>query len=103
MAIVNIAEATVKRSFWNDKGLEIAETFKTREGKDAEKKYTLFFDEPHGYTPGQKVKASGLLQVKARIWVRDDAEDTAVADIILNSPRVEVIGGSSEGEGDLPW
>lgn len=96
MAYVNIAEAVVKRSFYGDKGLEIAEQFKTRDGKDGEKKYTLFFDNPHSFKPGQKVKASGLLSVKARIWVRDDAEDVAMADIILNNPNVEVL--DSEGD-----
>lgn len=108
MAIVSIAEAIVKRSFYNDKGLEIAEQFKTRDGKDGERKYTLFFDAPHSYKPGQKVKASGLLSVKARIWQREDAEDIAVADVVLNSPRVEVLGGTDGNSGrvaddDLPW
>lgn len=98
MAYVNIAEAVVKRSFYGDKGLEIAEQFQTRDGKDAEKKYTLFFDNPHNYKPGQKIKASGLLSVKARIWVRDDAEDVAVADIVLNSPNVEVLESASSDE-----
>lgn len=100
MATVYIKEAIVKRSFYNDKGLEIAEQFKTRDGKDAEKKYTLFFDEAQSFAPGTKVNASGLLSVKARIWVRDDAEDTAVADIVLNNPKVEVVGGSTD---DNPW
>lgn len=97
MAIVNIAEAIVRRSFYSDKGWEVAEQFKTRDGKDGEKKYTLFFDEPQSFQIGSKVKVSGLLSVKARIWVRDDAEDTAVADIVLNSPRVEVLGGGDSG------
>lgn len=108
MAIVNIAEAVVKRSFYNDKGLEVAEQFKTRDGKEGEKKYTLFFDEPHSFQPGQTIKVSGLLSVRARIWERDDAEDIAIADVILNSPRVEIIGGADSpspdvSEDDLPW
>lgn len=103
MAIVNIAEAVVKRSFYDGKGVEVAEQFKSREGKDMEKKYTLFFDEAQSFATGTKVKVSGLLSVKARIWVRDDAEDTAVADIVLNSPRVEVLGGASADDDEAPF
>lgn len=103
MAIVSIAEAVVKRSFYDGKGVEVAEQFKSRDGKDMEKIYSLFFDEPQSFAPGTRVKVSGLLSVKASIWVRDDADDTAVAKINLNSPRVEVLGGASVDEDEAPF
>jgi hypothetical protein len=92
LAIVNLKDVKVKRVFYNGLGAEFVETFQTREGETAEKKYSAFFDAPHGLSEGDVGNVSGLLSVKARLWERDGEAPVPVADIVLNSPRFEASG-----------
>jgi hypothetical protein len=99
MAIINLKDVKVKRVFYNGLGAEFVESFQTRDGETAEKKYSAFFDAPHGLSEGDVGNVSGLLSVKARLWERDGEPPVPVADIVLNSPRFEA---SAAGE-DTPF
>ena len=100
MAILSLKDVTVKRVFYNGLGAEFVETFQTRSGEQGEKKYSAFFEEPHGLSEGQVGNVSGLLSVKARLWERDGEPPVPMADIVLNSPRFEAAEG---GGGDTPF
>ena len=99
MAIISLKNVTVKRVFYNGLGAEFVEAFQTRSGEQGEKKYSAFFDEPHGLSEGQVGNVSGLLSVKARLWERDGEPPVPMADIVLNSPRFE----ASSGADDTPF
>ena len=99
MAILSLKNVTVKRVFYNGLGAEFVEAFQTRSGEQGEKKYSAFFDEPHGLSEGQVGNVSGLLSVKARLWERDGEPPVPMADIVLNSPRFE----ASSGADDTPF
>ena len=99
MAILSLKNVTVKRVFYNGLGAEFVEAFQTRSGEQGEKKYSAFFDEPHGLSEGQVGNVSGLLSVKARLWERDGEPPVPMADIVLNSPRFE----ASSGADDIPF
>ena len=101
MAILSWKEVTVKRVFYNGLGAEFVETFQTRSGEQGEKKYSAFFEEPHGLSEGQVGNVSGLLSVKARLWERDGEPPVPMADIVLNSPRFEAAEGG--GDSDSPF
>lgn len=92
MAIVNLKDVSVKRVFYNGLGAEFVETFQTQSGETAEKKYSAFFEQPHGLSVGDRGNVSGLLSVKARLWERDGEAPVPMADIVLNSPRFEASG-----------
>lgn len=96
MAIANLKNVKVGRIFYDGKGAEFVESFQTRSGETAEKKYSAFFDEPHGLDIGDVGNASGLLSVKARLWERDGAAPVPMADIVLNSTRFEATEGSDD-------
>ena len=99
MAIISLKNVTVKRVFYNGLGAEFVEAFQTRSGEQGEKKYSAFFDTPHGLSEGQVGNVSGLLSVKARLWERDGEPPVPMADIVLNSPRFE----ASSGADDIPF
>ena len=99
MAIISLKNVTVKRVFYNGLGAEFVEAFQTRSGEQGEKKYSAFFDEPHGLSEGQVGNVSGLLSVKARLWERDGEPPVPMADIVLNSPQFE----ASSGADDTPF
>lgn len=98
MAIVSLKDVKVKRVFYNGLGAEFVETFQTREGQTVEKKYSAFFDAPHGLNEGDTGNVSGLLSVKARLWEREGEPAVPMADIVLNSPRFEATGGSDDSD-----
>lgn len=102
MAIVSLKDVKVKRVFYNGLGAEFVESFQTRDGETAEKKYSAFFESPHGLSEGDVGNVSGLLSVKARLWEREGADAIPVADIVLNSPRFEATGGSADSD-DSPF
>ena len=97
MAIVSLKDVKVGRVFFEGKGAEFVEEFQTRSGETGTKKYSAFFDEPHGLSVGDTGNVSGLLSVKASLWEREDGDALPVADIVLNSPRFEATGGSDDG------
>lgn len=99
MAIAKLANVKVSRVFYNGLGAEFVESFQTRSGETAEKKYSAFFDSPHGLSEGDVGNASGLLSVKARLWERDGEAPVPMADIVLNSTRFEATDGGSDDEG----
>lgn len=105
MAYINLQDVFATRSFFDGKGLEVEERFQKRDGSEGKTKYSVFFDQPHGIADGSKIaKLGGVAGVKARIWQRDDAEDMAVANITINSPKVEgVTGGGASAPADNPF
>ena len=103
MASIFINEAEVSRSFWNGKGLEVVERFSKNDGTQGEKKYSAFFDNPHGLEPGTKVKLSGLLGWKSRTFESQQGETLAATDITVNNPKVEILGAPSGSDEETPW
>lgn len=96
MAIVSLKDVKVGRVFYNGAGAEFVESFQKNDGTIGTKKYSAFFDQPHGLSEGDVGNVSGLLSVKARLWERDGEAPVPMADIVLNSPRFEATGGSSD-------
>lgn len=103
MAIISLKDVKVKRVFYNGLGAEFVESFTTRDGETAEKKYSAFFEAPHGLNEGDTGNVSGLLSVKARLWERDGEAPVPMADIVLNSPRFEATEGGGSTEDSSPF
>lgn len=106
MAYVNIKEAVAKGSFFDGKGLNIAEEFTKRNGEPGEQRYTLFFDSPHGIAEGTRLeKVGGILSVRGRIVSPDNGEDWAAVDVVLNQPTYEIVSAppQSNNSDETPW
>lgn len=103
MAILSLKDVRVGRIFYNGLGAEFVESFERNDGTPGEKKYSAFFDTPHGLSEGQVGNVSGLLSVKARLWERDGEPPVPMADIVLNSPRFEAVDGGSGYKDESPF
>ena len=102
MAIINIRNAEVTRTFYNGKGAGLKETFKLRDGGDGARYYSAFFDEEHGLSEGDRGNFSGLLGTKVSSYEKDGETKYGV-DVTLNSARFEAGDGGSAPDDDAPF
>jgi hypothetical protein len=90
VAIVSLKNVQVSRLFYGDKGVELVERY-TAQGKEVEKKYTAWFDQPQTVAVGSIVDVSGMLKVEVKEFQPSDKpEPVRYAQISLNSPRMTV-------------
>jgi hypothetical protein len=68
-------EGKVSRVFFNGKGAEIVEEF-TVKGKEMSKRWTAWFDAPHGLSEGVTVKVSGLHGDELNEWQDKETQET---------------------------
>lgn len=101
MAIINIRNAEVTRTFYNGKGAGLKETFKLRDGGEGARYYSAFFDEEHGLSEGDRGNFSGLLGTKVSTYEKDGETKYGV-DVTLNSARFEAGDGGSASD-DAPF
>lgn len=80
-------EGKVERVFYEGKGAEVVETF-TVQGKEQSKRWSAFFDQPHGLPVGSTVKVSGLHGDKVDEWEKD-GEKRHTVKRTLNKARTE--------------
>lgn len=97
MAIINIRNAEVTRTFYNGLGAGIKETFTLRDGQEGARYYSAFFDKPHGLSEGQVGNFSGLLGTKVSTYEKDGETKYGV-DVTLNSARFEAAEASDSSD-----
>jgi hypothetical protein len=62
-------EGTATRIFFEDRGVEVTEVFKTRDGVQAQRKYTAWFEAPVDFREGATGIFTGLLSTVIDDWV----------------------------------
>jgi hypothetical protein len=62
-------EGTVTRIFFEDRGVEVTEFFKTRDGEQAQRKYTAWFEAPVNFREGATGIFTGLLSTTIDDWI----------------------------------
>lgn len=87
MAKVTV-EGKVGRTFYEGRGAELIESF-TVKGEPRSKRWSCWFDEPHGLTEGQVVTISGLHGDEVDSWEKDGQPRHSVKRSI-NKSRVDV-------------
>jgi len=86
---ISTVEGTVGRVFFEGKGAEIVEEF-TVKGKDISKRWTAWFDAPHGLAEGASVKVSGLHGDELNEWQdKETGETKRSVKRSLNKARLE--------------
>lgn len=103
MAIINIRNAEVTRTFFNGKGAGLKETFKLRDGGEGVKYYSAFFEEEHGLSEGDVGNFSGLLGTKVSEYTDKQGETRQGVDITLNSTRYEQGENQAAAGSDEPF
>lgn len=100
MAILNLKNVTVARTFYNGLGASFKETFTRGDGTEGSRQYSAFFDQPHGLSEGDVGNASGLFGAKVNEYEKD-GEIRHSVDVTLNKARFEPTGDS--GSDDSPF
>ena len=99
MAIINLRNAEVTRTFWGGKGAGLKESFRKQDGTEGAAYYSAFFDEEHGLSEGDRGNFSGLLGTKVSTYEKDGETKYGV-DVTLNSARFEAGDGGSASDDD---
>lgn len=79
----------VKRTFFEGKGLEVVESYKSKDGETRERRFTVWFSEPHGYEPGASIEVSGLLSAEVDAYEGTDGQTRHAVKLTVNNPKVK--------------
>ena len=88
MAKVTLNKVQVTRVFWEGKGAQVVESYKTKDGERSTR-YSLFFDEPHGLAEGTVIDVEGLLSASVDEYEKRDGSGIGHSVALKpNKPRV---------------
>ena len=79
-----IVMGTATRLFYNDLGVEVSETYKTRDGEIKARKYTAWFSKPVDFREGATGEFTGNLTVKVEAFTGKDGVERQSAKIQIN-------------------
>ena len=94
MAFITVT-GTVKGKVWNDKGINIVESYKNADGKEISRYYTAWFEEPQSIALGAPISVSGVLSVKVTPKTGTDGIERHFADISINKSEIKQAKGES--------
>jgi len=89
MAKVFIENALVDRVFWEGRGAAVVEKYKVK-GQDITRRWSLFFDEPHGLQEGVVVDVQGLFSDKPETYTKKDGTTGVSSNLTVNKPTVKM-------------
>jgi hypothetical protein len=108
MATIEVKGEVVGLVF-NNKGVQILETFKSKDGEKRDARYTAWLDEPtSSLQVGQRVSARGLLSASIGNYKNKDGEDKTVVNLSINFATIKVEGAAEPvlmvpTHGDAPF
>lgn len=98
MAKVTLNKVQVTRVFWDGKGAQVVETYKTQAGERSTR-YSLFFDEPHNLPEGAVIDVEGLLSASVDEYQKRDGTGVAHSVALkLNKPRVSNVDSPTQSD-----
>lgn len=97
MAIINIRNAEVTRTFYGGKGVAIKESFKKQDGTEGASYYTAWFESDPGLSEGMRGNFSGLHSAKINEYEKD-GETRRSVDVALNNARFEAAEGGYDDD-----
>lgn len=87
MAFVTV-KGTIDKFHNSGFGFTLLETFKTREGVDASKKWQVFPEDiQHGHVPGDIVTINGTVSAKVYTFTNDEGAEVHVATMTVNNAK----------------
>lgn len=95
MATVEVKGEIVGLVFQN-KGVQILETFKSKDGEKRDARYTAWLDSPTtSLQVGQKVSARGLLSASIGNYKNKEGEDKTVVNLSINFATIKLDGSEA--------
>ena len=97
MATIEVKGEIVGLVFQN-KGVQILETFKSKDGEKRDARYTAWLDAPtNSLQVGQKVSARGLLSASIGNYKNKEGEDKTVVNLSINFATIKLDGSEAPG------
>lgn len=97
MATIEVKGEIVGLVFQN-KGVQILETFKSKDGEKRDARYTAWLDAPTSSLQiGQKVSARGLLSASIGNYKNKEGEDKTVVNLSINFATIKLDGSEAPG------
>ena len=94
MAFITVT-GTVKNKVWDDKGLNIVESYTNADGKLITRYYTAWFESPQSIAVGEPISVSGVLSVKVTPKTGTDGIERHFADISINKSEIKQAKGEA--------
>ena len=92
MASIEV-KGKIGRIFYENKGLEVIETYTTKAGKEVNAYFTVWLNSPSVFTVGDEVKVRGLYSHEISEW-DNEGETKRKIKVSINNPLVTAV---SEG------
>lgn len=105
MALIEI-KGKISRIFYNNKGLEVTESYETKTGETKEKRYTVWLNSPTVLETGTDVTVKGLHSAEIDEWTDKEGKTRHSVKVSLNNPLVipgETSGVSQTTHEELPF
>ncbi len=87
MAVIEV-KGTISRIFYENKGLEVTESFDTKTGDTINKRYTVWLKQPTNLSVGDGVSVKGLYSSEIDNWTNKDGEAKQSIKVSINNPQV---------------
>ena len=84
MAEVTI-KGTVDRVFFDNKGFNVVEKFKTKTGDERSRRFTAWFTSPQTISAGDSVTIKGLLDAKIAEFTGNDGNQKQIVELSINN------------------
>lgn len=95
MAYVTV-KGTIDKFHNSGYGFSLLETYKTREGVEASKKWQIFPEDiAHGHVPGDVVTVNGTVSAKVYSFTNDAGEQVHVATMTVNNAKFNTPKGEA--------
>lgn len=93
MALIEV-KGKVTKLFWENKGLEVTESFTTKAGKSVDRKYTVWLQKPSIFTVGDEVNVKGLYSCEIDSYTDKNGEARTAIKVSINNPLVTYSDGA---------
>lgn len=95
MAYVTV-KGTIDKFHNSGYGFSLLETYKTRDGVEASKKWQVFPEDiAHGHVPGDVVTVNGTVSAKVYSFTNDAGEQVHVATMTVNNAKFHALADRS--------
>jgi hypothetical protein len=105
MATIEV-NGRINRLFYENKGVEVVEAYKTKSGDEKERRYTVWLNTPTQMQIGDEVQVKGLFSAEVDEWTGKDGQPRHSVKTSINNPLLvlrEPGAGFSPTHEELPF
>ena len=96
MALIEV-KGKVTKLFWEDKGLEVTESFTTKAGQQRDRRYTVWLPKKSVFQVGDDVNVKGLYSAELDTYTDKNGETKNAIKVSINNPLVTYADGAVPG------